>query len=186
VAPPAAAPEIRRLDAEAYAAAVPGLGALLLDAVEGGASVNFLAGLTLAEATGWWADRAAAVRDGSMVPFVAIDPDDAIVGSTVLFPAPQPNGPHRAEIGKVLVLRSARRRGIARALMATAEAHAFAIGRWLLSLDTHEGTEAESMYRDLGWTEFGRFPDHSLTTTGSLLAAVYFWKDLRPRGPGPR
>ena len=189
-------PEIRRLDAEDYAAAVPALGALLLDAVEGGASVNFLAGLTLAEATAWWADRAPLVAARSMIPFVAVDADGAVLGSTLLFPAPQPNGPHRAEVGKVLVLRSARRRGIAQALMAAAEAHAVEIGRWLLFLDTHEGTEAETMYRELGWTEIGRFPDHSLTTTGTLLAAVFFWKDLRGsdegrgtdegRGPGPR
>jgi len=180
VASGASAPEIRRLDADAYAAAVAGLGALLLDAVEGGASVNFLAGLTLTEATAWWADRVPAVRDGSIIPFVALDADGTVVGSTLLFPAMQPNGPHRAEVGKVLVLRSARRRGIARALMAAAEAHALAIGRWLLFLDTHADTEAEAMYRELGWTEFGRFPDHSLTTTGTLLAAVLFWKDLRP------
>ena len=185
---PRAAPEIRRLDADAYAAAVPGLAALLVDAVEGGASVNFLAGLQPPEAAAWWADRVEAVRDGSIVPFAAFSADRTVVGSTLLFPARQPNGPHRAEIGKVLVLRSARRRGIARALMAAAEDHALAIGRWLLFLDTHAGTEAEAMYRSLGWTEFGRFPDHSLTTTGSLLAAVFFFKDLRADGgsTGPR
>jgi GNAT superfamily N-acetyltransferase len=171
---------IERLDAPAYAAAIPGLAALLVDAVEGGASVNFLAGLGDPDAAAWWRERGAGVADGSVVAFVARDADGAIVGSTLLFPAPQPNGPHRAEIGKVLVLRSARRRGIARALMAAAEAHAASLGRWLLVLDTHEGTEAEAMYRALGWEEFGRLADHSLTTGGSLLGTVYFRKDLRP------
>ena len=63
-----------------------------------------------------------------------------IVGSTLLIRSRNPNSPHRAEIGKVLVLQSARRRGIATALMDAAEDRARADGRWMLLLDTVTGS----------------------------------------------
>jgi GNAT superfamily N-acetyltransferase len=176
VAPTAA---IRRLDPAAYEAAIPGLAALLVDAVEGGASVNFVAGLTVDEAATWWRDRIGAVRDGTITALIAVDSSGDIVGSTLLMRAPQPNAPHRAEIGKVLVLRGARRKGLARALMAAAESIARDEGRWLLVLDTHTGTDADAMYRALGWQVVGIIPNHSLTSDGSLLSATMFWKDLR-------
>lgn len=47
---------ITALEPGAYEAAIPELGALLVDAVEGGASVNFMAGVTPAEAAGWWTE----------------------------------------------------------------------------------------------------------------------------------
>lgn len=171
---------IETLDAPTYRAAIPGLAALLVDAVAGGASVNFLAGLADPEAAAWWEARTMAVASGELTAFVAREPGtDRIVGSTILVRAQQPNGPHRAEIGKVLVHRDARRLGLARTLMAAAEAVAWADGRWLLHLDTQTGSDAEAMYRALGWQEMGVMPWHSLSTDGVPTAATYFWKDLR-------
>jgi GNAT superfamily N-acetyltransferase len=171
---------IETLDATAYRAAIPGLAALLVDAVAGGASVNFLAGLAAPEAAAWWEARGGAVADGEVTPFVAREPGGGrIVGITLLLRAGQPNGPHRAEIGKVLVHREARRLGLARALMTAAEEVAWADGRWLLHLDTQTGSDAEAMYRALGWQELGVMPWHSLSTDGVPTAATYFWKDLR-------
>jgi GNAT superfamily N-acetyltransferase len=86
------------------------------------------------------------------------------------------NSPHRAEIGKVLVHRSARRRGLGRALMEAAEARARADGRWLLILDTEAGSAADAFYRSLGWQELGTMPNRS---DGILAPTTYFWKDLR-------
>ncbi|MFN8623773.1 MAG: GNAT family N-acetyltransferase [Chloroflexota bacterium] len=170
------------LDAAEYDAAVPDLAALLVDAVRGGASVNFLAGLEAPAAAAWWRDRAGAVDDGTITVLVAREPGtDSIVGSTLLVRARQPNGPHRAEIAKVLVRTRARRLGLARALMAAAEEVALADGRWLLHLDTQTGSDAEGMYRALGWQELGVMPWHSLSVDGVPTAATYFWKDLRPR-----
>jgi RimJ/RimL family protein N-acetyltransferase len=105
---------IEAIDPSSYDDAIAGLAALLVDAVEGGASVNFLAGVTRDEAGAWWASRSEAVRSGTITVFVARDGDDErIVGSTLLERSRNQNSPHRAEIGKVIVHRSARRRGIA-------------------------------------------------------------------------
>ena len=89
------------------------------------------------------------------------------------------NSPHRAEIGKVIVLRAMRRQGIARALMVAAEARAREEGRWMLILDTETGSAAESLYRALGWKETGVVPNYALLTDGRLSPATFFWKDLR-------
>jgi GNAT superfamily N-acetyltransferase len=169
------------LTAAEYEAAIPGLAALLVDAVDGGAGVNFLAGVTVDETAAWWRGRLDQVRDGTITAFVVLDPDDPtrIVGSTILIRSRNPNSPHRAEIGKVLVHRSARRRGLGRALMTAAEDHARAEGRWLLILDTNAGSDAEAMYRALGWHAFGVVPNHAMIPDGSLSTTTYFWKDLR-------
>ena len=168
------------LDAAGYVDAIPDLAELLVDAVASGASVNFLAGLDTATATAWWQARTDAVADGTITPLVAREPGtDAVVGSTLLVRATQPNGPHRAEVSKVLVHRRARRLGIARALMTEVERVALADGRWLLHLDTQTGSEAEGMYRAFGWQEMGAMPWHSLSVDGVPTAATYFWKDLR-------
>jgi GNAT superfamily N-acetyltransferase len=169
------------LSAVEYEAAIPALGALLVDAVEGGAGVNFLTGVTQEQTAGWWRDRLDAVRDGTITAFVArhsTDPE-RIVGSTILIRSTNPNSPHRAEIGKVLVHRSARRQGLGRALMETVESAARAEGRWLLILDTQQGSAAESMYLALGWTPFGVVPNHAMLVDGTLSDTTYFWKDLR-------
>jgi GNAT superfamily N-acetyltransferase len=169
---------IEPLSAPAYEAAIPGLAALLVDAVDGRASVNFLAGVDEATAAGWWRGRLAAVADGTISPFIALD-GDRVVGSVLLIRSHNPNSPHRAEIAKVIVHRSARRRGIAAALMSAAETTARAEGRWLLVLDTETGSGAEAFYRSTGWHEAGTIPDYALLTDGTLSPATWYWKDLR-------
>ena len=170
--------EIRALDPAGFRAAIPGLAALTVDAVESGSGVNFLAGATAAETGAWWAARTAAVETGVVTVFVAYD-GDVIVGSTLIERSTNANSPHRAEVGKVIVRRSHRRRGIASALMRATESQARAEGRWLLLLDTAAGSEAEAMYRSLGWTAFGVVPNHALLPNGRPWPTTYFWKDLR-------
>ena len=169
---------VRPLDAEAYRAAIPALASLIQDAVEGGAGVNFLAGVTHDEAAAWWTERIPQVESGQITPFVAVE-DVAIVGSVLLMRSRNPNSPHRAEIGKVLVLRSARRQGVGAALMAAAEARAIADGRWLLILDTVSDSPADAFYRSLGWQAVGIIPNHAMTPDGVPAATTYFYKDLR-------
>ena len=169
---------IEALDAAAYQAALPSLGALLVDAVDHGASVSMLPGVTTVEAIAWWSARTTDVADGTTTPFVALD-GDQIVGSVVLIRARQPNAPHRGEIAKVIVHSTARRRGIARALMTAAETRAKADGRWLLILDTVPGSDAEGLYRATGWTAAGSIPNFGLLPTGEPGPTTYFWKDLR-------
>jgi GNAT superfamily N-acetyltransferase len=175
--PPSTA-TIRELDVASYRAAIPGLSRLVVDAVESGAGVNFMAGVTEDEAAAWWTERVDLVANGTISAFVAFDGSE-IVGSAILIRSRNANSPHRAEVGKVLVHRSARRRGIGAALMRAVEARARTDGRWLLILDTVTGSAAEAMYRALGWTELGVMPNHALLPDGRPAATTYFWKDLR-------
>lgn len=170
---------IEAIDPASYDDAIGGLGELLLDAIDGGASVNFLAGATLDDTAGWWAARSAAVADGSITVFVARDDADRIVGSTLIERSRNPNSPHRAEIGKVIVHRSARRQGLGRALMQAAEERARADGRWMLILDTVAGSAAAALYESLGWVTVGTIPGYALNTAGVPEAATYYYKDLR-------
>jgi GNAT superfamily N-acetyltransferase len=169
---------INALDATAYEAALPGLGELLVDAVEHGASVSMMPGLTLDDARAWWAARTDDVADATTTPFVAFD-GDRVVGSLLLIRARQPNAPHRAEIAKVIVHTSARRHGIARRLMAAAEAAARSESRWLLILDTVPGSAADALYRAMGWHAAGTIPNFALLPNGEPGPTTVFWKDLR-------
>ena len=171
-------PDIRELSVAAYRAAIPGLAALTVDAVDAGSGVNFLAGVTEAETATWWMARIDAVAAGVITPFVAFD-DGRVVGSVLLIRSVNANSPHRAEIGKVIVLRTHRRRGIAAALMTAAEACARSDGRWLLMLDTVSGSAADEFYRATGWTAAGVIPNHALLPDGTPSDTTYFWKDLR-------
>ena len=173
-----AAIEIVTLDLDDYRRAIPDLVALTLDAVAGGAAINFLADTPPDQVAAWWEARAGAVASGLTTPFLA-RLDGATVGCTLLVRSGNPNSPHRAEIGKVIVHRSARRRGIARALMLAAETRARADGRWLLVLDTYSGSAADALYRSLGWHETGIVPNYAFDTSGRPEPATFFWKDLR-------
>jgi len=177
-------PAIDVLDPDGYEAAIPGLAALIVDAVQGRASVNFMAGVAEAEAAAWWTARIPDVADGTITAFVATHPEtQTIVGSTILIRSRNTNAPHRAEIGKVLVHRSMRRRGLGRALMEAAEARAQADGRWLLILDTEAGSAADAFYRSLAWQVLGTMPNHAYRSDGGLAPTTYFWKDLRGNDP---
>ena len=169
---------ITELDAGSYRAAIPELAELIVDAVATGAGVNFLDGVTLDEAASWWRGREADVSTGRTTPFVAVD-GGRIVGSTLLIRSVNQNSPHRAEIGKVIVLGSHRRRGLASALMRAAEGRARSEGRWLLVLDTVSESAADAFYRSLGWQETGVVPNYALNPDGRPWAATFFWKDLR-------
>jgi GNAT superfamily N-acetyltransferase len=175
---PATAVRIEALKPDAYGEAIPALGELIVDAVAAGSGVNFLYGVTVDEAAAWWEARIDQVESGVITAFVALD-GERIVGSTILIRSVNPNSPHRAEVGKVIVLRSHRRRGIGAALMEAAESQARAEGRWLLILDTAAGSAADEMYRAMGWTAFGVVPNHAMLPDGSLSDTTYFWKDLR-------
>ncbi len=173
---------VEALDLAAYDAALEGLAELLVDAVDHGAGVNFMAGVTPAESRVWWEARRAGVADGSIVPIVAFDDAGRVIGSTVLIYAWNPNSPHRGEVSKVIVHSSARRGGLGRRLMDAAEARSLADGRWLLVLDTVTDSEADRFYRSLGWREVGTVPDFALMPDGALTPTTYFYKDLRTLG----
>lgn len=179
-----ATPTIRRIDAREAEARLGELAAILLDAVAHGASVNFLAGLSEAEARGFWRGQLAGIAAGERV-LLAAEQEGRVVGTVVLTHAPQPNAPHRAEIGKMLVHSAHRRQGLGRRLLDAAENAALGSGRTLLLLDTETGSAGELLYRACGWTEMGIVPDHSFRTDGRPAPTTFFYKALAPhRQPG--
>jgi ribosomal protein S18 acetylase RimI-like enzyme len=169
---------IAELDAAGARAAVPALAELLADAVEGGASVGFMAWNGPADYAAFWEGVAEAVAAGAVRLLVARQ-SGTIRGTAQLHLIGKPNQPHRAEIAKVLVHRAARRQGLAAALMLRAEALARDLGRDLLVLDTDEHGAARPLYRKLGWTEIGTIPRYALMPDGSDCGSTFFFKDLR-------
>jgi GNAT superfamily N-acetyltransferase len=170
---------IEVLEPPAYEAAIPDLAALLVDAVESGASVSFLRGLDQSRAEAWWRGRVDHVTTGTLVMIVARE-GERIVGCAGLIAANAENSNHRGEIVKVLVLRSHRRRGIASALLSIAEAEALHRGRWLLMLDAVAAGGPEALYRAGGWQVLGIVPDFAVSTDGELQPCVFMWKRLIP------
>jgi GNAT superfamily N-acetyltransferase len=175
--------ELRRLDRAAFDAAIPDLAAILADAVAGGASVGFLLPFSSDDAAAWWRSLDGDVARGSVIVIVA-RLDRRVVGTAQLRLAQLPNARHRAEVAKVLVHRSARRRGIATALMREIERLAVADGRTLLVLDTIADSEAEPLYTKLGWTRAAEIPRYAGMPDGELRPTVIFYRDLAEKGRG--
>ena len=154
------------------------LGAVLLDCVEGGASVNFVWPLTAAEARAFWERLAPEVEAGTRLLLVAEDAG-RIVGTVNLALRWQPNQPHHADVTKLLVARSARRNGVGAELMRSLERVALEAGRTLLTLDTEAGSSGERLYERLGWVRLGMIPNYALGTYGGLCGATFFYKTLQ-------
>jgi GNAT superfamily N-acetyltransferase len=166
--------DIARLASNERAEAVDDLAALLKACVDAGASVNFLRPLAIEDARRYWAD---ALGDPDALTLVARD-GERIVGTVRLLPATQPNGPHRAEVSKLLVHPDVRGRGIAEALMRALDHVAFELGRTTLVLDTETGCQAERLYTRWGWQTVGVIPDFALTTDGDLGSTTVMTKRL--------
>jgi ribosomal protein S18 acetylase RimI-like enzyme len=169
--------EIRRLGAAEVRAQLDGLAAVLHDCVEGGASVSYMAPFFHEQAREAFEAVAADVEHGRRLLLAAFAGDGAPVGTVQVILATPPNQPHRGEIAKLLVHRSARRRGIAQRLMEQAESEARSAGKTLLVLDTADGS-AERLYERLGWTRLGAIPGYALYPDGRPCDTVVFWKRL--------
>jgi len=152
------------------------LALVLIDCVDGGASVSFMQPLSLERAVAFWRRIAAEAARGARILLVAEDAS-GIVGTVQLVFAEPENQPHRAEISKMLVHRRARRHGIGAALMRAAEDAAREAGRSLLVLDTASG-DAERLYARLGWTLLGIIPDYALWPRGGLCSTSVFYRRL--------
>lgn len=161
------------------------LARLLVDAVDSGASVSFLAPLSLARAEEWWRETLA--HGHPRAAFLVARDDQGIVGTVQFHPAWAPNQPHRAEVVKLIVHRRGRRKGIGRALMLALEARARSGGFTLLTLDARRGEVAESLYRQMGWTHVGVIPGYALNADGSGPSdTVIFYKGLHRAAESPR
>ena len=178
--PSAASPrltQIRRLDVAEVREHLDALAAVLHDCVAGGASVSYMAPFSHEDARAAFEAWAAEVEQGRRLIVAAFDNGD-LVGTVQVILALPPNQPHRAEIAKLLVHRSARRRGIAELLMACAEAEARAEGKTLLVLDAVTEGDAARLYARMGWTEVGVIPGYALYPDGRPCDTTYFWKAL--------
>lgn len=173
----AARPEIRRLSAAGVREQLDGLAAVLADCVAGGASVSYMAPFSHEDACRVFEAVAAEVEQGRRLLLAAFA-GGALAGTVQVILALPPNQPHRAEIAKLLVHRSARRRGIASQLMERAEAEARAEGKTLLVLDTVTGDGAERLYERLGWNRVGVIPGYALYPDGRPCDTTVFWKSL--------
>ena len=171
--------EVRALPAREALARCAELAGVLIDCVEGGASVSFMAPLAPARAEAFWRGVAETVALDQAVLLVAEDAG-AIVGTVVVAFAQPENQPHRADIAKMLVHRRVRRRGVGAALMRAAEAAAAAAGRTVLVLDT-ASAEAERLYERSGWVRVGAVPDYALMPDGRLCDTVFLYKRIAGR-----
>ena len=155
---------------------IQSLAELLIDCVDGGASVSFMHPLPMTKAEAFWSRVADDVQTGARALLVVED-GDAIVGTVQLVLAQPENQPHRADLSKMLVHRRARRRGLGAAVMAAAEDVARESGKSLLVLDTASG-DAERLYARLGWQRCGVIPGYALLPHGGLCATTFFYRML--------
>jgi GNAT superfamily N-acetyltransferase len=150
---------------------------VLVDCVDGGASVSFMHPFGRDRALAFWQRVAQDVRAGKRALIVAED-DTGICGTVQLVLDVPENQPHRAELVKMLVHRRARRHGLATTLMRAAESTALDYGRTLLVLDTVTGSTAERLYTRLGWQRLGVIPRYALMPDGAFCDATFFYRDL--------
>jgi GNAT superfamily N-acetyltransferase len=162
------------------AATLSGLCEVLIDCVEGGASVNFMWPMSSEKAEAFWQGVAASLARGERAVVIAEDGTGRIIGTAQVIWAQAENQPHRADVAKMLVHRRARRLGVGAALLAAAERTALAAGRTLLVLDT-ASSDAERLYERGGWQRVGTVPRYALLPDGPFCSTVFFYKDLAVR-----
>jgi GNAT superfamily N-acetyltransferase len=150
---------------------------VLVDCIAGGASVSFMSPFSHEQALGFFRKVAGSVAAGDTV-LLAANLDGRIVGTVQLGLDTPPNQPHRADVKKMLVHRSARGYGIGAALMTQVEQEARRHGRWLLVLDTVPSENGHRLYLRSGWQQTGIVPDYALFPDGRLCDTAIMWKRL--------
>jgi GNAT superfamily N-acetyltransferase len=169
---------VRRIGANEAVACVEALADVLIDCVEGGASVSFMLPLPREKALAFWRGVAEGVARSERALLIAETRDGEILGTVQLITAQPDNQPHRADIAKMLVSRKARRRGIAQQLMVAVDAVAREEGKTVLVLDTVTGGDAERLYERAGWQRAGMVPKYALMPDGEFCATTFYYKHL--------
>ena len=156
---------------------IDALADVLIDCVEGGASVSFMLPMTRAKATVFWQRVVADVEAGGRILPVARD-DAGIVGTVqVVLDVPE-NQLHRGDLAKMLVHRRGRGQGLGAALLRAAEDAAREAGTTLLVLDSVSGSDGARLYERLGWVRVGEIPDYALWPAGGLCPTTYYYRRL--------
>ena len=169
---------VRRVGPNEAAACVEALADVLVDCVEGGASVSFMLPISRERALAFWKKVADGVQRGERVLLVAEDGEGTIVGTVQLIVDLPENQPHRADVAKMLVHRRARRKGVAQQLMERVDEEARREGRTVLVLDTVTGGDAERLYQRSGWQRVGDVPGYALMPNGELCSTTFYYKHL--------
>ena len=169
--------KIVKLEAAEARRNLSALAAILVDCVEGGASVSFMLPFSQAEAESYFGTVIQGVEGGDRILLGGFA-GDVLVGTVQLLTRMPPNQPHRAEIAKLLVMRSHRGQGVASALMKAAEDCARAERKTLLMLDTATGSDAERLYSRLNWTRAVVIPGYAMLPDGRFCDTTFFWKAL--------
>ena len=156
---------------------IEALADVLIDCVDGGASVSFMHPFTRDRAIAFWRNVAAGVASGKRALLIAEDQLGLCGTVQLIFDLPE-NQPHRADLAKMLVHRRARRRGLGAALMRAAESTARECGKTLLVLDAVTNGDAARLYQNLGWIRVGDIPNYALMPNGEFCSTTYFYRDL--------
>jgi GNAT superfamily N-acetyltransferase len=157
-------------------AQLDGLVQVLIDCVEGGASVSFMHPLSEDKARAFWRRVIDGVANGQRALVIA-QQDDAVVGTVQLVLDQPENQPHRGDLSKMLVHRRARRHGVGAALLRQAEDAARESGKTLLVLDT-ASRDAQRLYERMGWQRCGHVPDYALLPFGGLCGTTFYYRRL--------
>lgn len=158
-------------------AQIDALADVLIDCVEGGASVSFMLPLTRDRALAFWRTVATGVAANHRALLIAED-SEGICGSVQLILDQPENQPHRADLAKMLVHRRARRRGLGASLMRAAESTARDCGKTLLVLDAVTDGDAARLYERLGWVRVGDIPNYAFFPTGGPCGTTYYYRNL--------
>ena len=169
-------PRIERL-VELTGEHIQGLCDILVDCVEGGASVGFMVPMTQDRAVEFWTRVAKGVATGKRALLIASD-ELGICGTVQLVLDLPENQPHRADLVKMLVHRRARRRGLGSNLMLAAESMARECGKTLLVLDAVTDGDAARLYERLGWVRVGDLPNYALMPNGSPCSTTYYYRSF--------
>ena len=154
-----------------------GLSEVLIDCVEGGASVSFMSPITRDRAVAFWSRVAQAVAAGERALLIVKD-EIGICGTVQLILDLPENQPHRADLAKMLVHRRARRQGLGAVVMRAAESMARDCGKTLLVLDTVTNSDAARLYERLGWNRVGDVPNFALMPDGAPCSTTYYYRNL--------
>ena len=169
---------LRRVGPDEVATCLSALADVLIDCVEGGASVSFMLPMTREKAMEFWRSVAVGVVSGERVLLIAEDENGQIVGTVQLVIGQPENQPHRADVAKMLVHRRVRRKGIGQRLMAEVEHVARGENKSVLVLDTVTGGNAERLYERTGWQRVGTVPNYALMPSGELCGTTIYCKQL--------
>ncbi len=150
---------------------------LLKDAVDGGASLGFVAPLPADEAAEYWLSLRGDMLAGSRIVLAARVGSQLIGTGQLQFPR-WATATHRAEIQKLLVDGSVRGRGVGRLLMHALHDAARARGCSLIVLSTRHAEPPERFYKALGYRMAGMIPGYTRDANGKRYGTTTLYREF--------